>query len=100
MKKIKPDDSIDKKYFKYLTAEWHGIYGKKYFDSRTKNINGIPHVYPVGFNKSQVIIVCPYCHKLHYHGLCDGDYDRNRTAHCSDEAACKINSKGYYIEIG
>lgn len=90
--------SINDNYLKYIKVERHGPYGSKYYDSRLNVIDKVPHVYPAGFNSSQVIIICPYCHRLHYHGLCDGDYEGPRVAHCTDKEAQRINNKGYYIE--
>ena len=54
---------------------------------------GYWHVYPIGFNKSQVCVVCPSCGKVHLHGRGekpDGKYEGHRATHCS--------GNGYIIE--
>jgi len=57
--------------------------------------DGYWHVYPIGFNKSQVYVVCPHCGKIHLHGRGEGpdyEYEGHRARHCSDN-----DNNGYII---
>jgi hypothetical protein len=70
----------------------------EYEDGRTKIINGMPHVWPVGISYYNVYIVCPYCRNFHWHGLGNVNYEGHRVSHCSGETQSEIENKGYYIE--
>lgn len=48
------------------------------------------HIYPIAINKIQVVIVCPYCQHVHFHGKGDG----YRRPHC---ALVKDGWKDYYL---
>lgn len=63
-------------------------------DKRTKIIDGFHHVYPIAISRKQVIIVCPYCGEIHYHGLNNGEYAGPRVPHCIDHK----NLRDYHIE--
>lgn len=70
-----------------------------YFDSRTKIIDHVPHVFPVGISNTLVYICCPYCHEFHSHGLgADGNSYGHRIAHCACEGILMKNNEGYIIE--
>lgn len=47
-----------------------------------------------------VTVQCPYCPRSHFHGWGGpGDPGGHRAAHCTDDAARKINGRGYVISI-
>lgn len=85
---------INDEFKKFITKERKGkIF--EYTDTRTKIIDGVAHIYPVGMDQIQVYIVCPYCKRFHLHGACgDKEYSGCRVPHC-------LNSeirKNYYLE--
>jgi len=52
-------------------------------------------VYPIGFNESQVYIVCPHCGEIHLHGRGkkpDYQYEGHRASHCIEN-----QNNGYVI---
>ena len=56
---------------------------------------GYWQVYPIGFNESQVYIVCPHCGEIHLHGRGgkpDYQYEGHRASHCIDN-----QNNGYVI---
>jgi hypothetical protein len=65
-------------------------------DNRSfKDGDGYWQVYPIGFNESQVYIVCPYCGEVHGHGLGkkpDYRYEGHKTSHCAEH-----KNNGYVI---
>jgi hypothetical protein len=59
---------------------------------------GYWNVYPIGFNSSQVFVVCPHCGEIHLHGRGQGPefrYEGHRASQC---LAC--NNNGYIILRG
>lgn len=72
-----------KTYFDTLSSK--SATSQKYYDSRTKYINGIYHVYPVAITDHQVFICCPLCHQFHSHGLAGGNYEGYRVKHCNSQ---------------
>lgn len=83
--------NINKELEKYIVKEKKN----QYMDTRTRIIDEMPHVYPVGINNIHVAIVCPYCKTFHIHGVGnDKHYQGHRLSHCLS----RNNSKGYVIE--
>lgn len=87
------DIEIDKKYINCLTRERKGR-NFFYSDTRTKLINGTPHVYPIGTSGIEVYICCPYCGQFHIHGINNGNYKGGRVPHCVQS----FSDKQYVIE--
>ena len=59
------------------------------------NGDGYWQVYPIGFNESQVYIVCPHCGEIHLHGRGEKpnyQYEGHRTSHCIEH-----KNNGYII---
>jgi len=59
------------------------------------NNDGYWQVFPIGFNESQVYIVCPHCGEVHLHGRGkkpDYHYEGHRAPHCVDN-----KNNGYVI---
>jgi len=57
--------------------------------------DGYWRVYPIGFNESQVYIVCPHCGEIHMHGRGrkpEYQYEGHRARHCVDH-----ENNGYII---
>lgn len=84
----------------YLRTERKGR-KQQVFDSRSYcDLQGIPHVRPIGMNGlGSQIIVCPYCWTLHLHGMADG----HRTRHCSTDDLERahgeiLDNVGYIID--
>lgn len=82
------------KYFEVdqVTASGRGM-NCKYEDARTEVIDGMHHVSPIGVSNMTVYIICPHCGQIHWHGICNGEYQGHRQAHCID-----IKSSGYIIK--
>ena len=53
------------------------------------------HVYPIALTDNQVMIICPYCGQIHYHGNNNGHYEGHRVSHCSIN---RHDNHGYIIE--
>ena len=92
IKNVNPGENC---YFVFLESRGNG--SAMFVDDRTYlDEDGIPHVRPVGTNKTdRQAIVCPYCYGIHYHELQPG----------LTEAGCGANGlksvfadKGYYID--
>ena len=56
----------------------------KVIDLMSKKVNGEWKVSPVLLTKKNIYVVCPYCGKIHVHGLCGGSYAGIRTADCGN----------------
>jgi hypothetical protein len=85
------DAVINKGFEKFLIKERKGK-GFLYTDTRTKIIDGIPHVNLIGIDQNQVYVVCPYCGGFHQHNT--DSYVGGMNSHCLDFQ----NKSGYYIE--
>lgn len=84
---------INEEFKKFITKERKGkIF--KYTDTRTKIIDGVSHIFPIGVDQNQVYIICPYCKEFHQHGTADGDYEGSLVPHCVDSN----KRENYYIE--
>lgn len=81
-----------KRYFETLSSKKKGQY-REYFDSRTKCIDGIYHIYPVAIDDTQIYVCCPFCKRFHVHGYAGGDYENYLLSHCKD-----IKQEPYYVE--
>lgn len=87
------DAIINNKFKKFLIKERKGkIF--LYKDTRTKVIDGVPHIKPIGVDQNQIYIVCPYCGEFHQHGTADGEYAGSLVPHCVDSR----NRENYYLE--
>lgn len=77
---------IGKEFEQYITKE-----GKEYTDNRTTLIDNVPHLYPAWIGEHSLRVVCPYCKKLHTHGLCDDkQYQGHRVSDC-------LNGSSVYV---
>lgn len=85
---------INDEFKKFITKERKGkIF--EYTDTRTKIIDGVPHIYPTEVDQIHVYIVCPFCKSFHMHGSCDDtNYSGGRVSHCLDSE----DRRNYYIE--
>jgi len=53
----------------------------------------LPRVLPVSQDDKSCFIVCPYCRKIHVHGIGVG----HRIAHCGDDVPSELRTLGYVI---
>lgn len=81
-----------KRFFETLSSERNGVH-RNYYDSRTKLIDGIYHIYPVAIDETQVYVCCPLCKQFHVHGYANGDYEGYLISHCKDK-----ETEPYYVE--
>lgn len=90
----KADVIIDEISKQFIKSERKGKVFQ-YKDTRTKIIDGVPHICPVGVDQIHVYIICPYCGSFHQHGSSGGEkYEGGRVSHCMGPG----NVKNYYIE--
>ena len=55
----------------------------------------IYRIKPLAFTPNQVIIVCPYCGEVHFHGSNVGGF---RIPHCAD-LGMNLNTEQYYLDF-
>lgn len=92
IKNVNPGENC---YFVFLESRGNG--SAMFVDDRTYlDEDGIPHVRPVGTNKTdRQAIVCPYCYGIHYHDLQTG----LTAAGCGANGLKSVFAdKGYYID--
>lgn len=56
----------------------------KVIDPMSEQVNGEWMINPVALTENNVFVVCPYCGKIHVHGLCGGSYAGIRTVDCGN----------------
>jgi hypothetical protein len=97
LKDLIKETTPEQRFIETVTSEGRGR-KRKYYDSRTKLIGERYYVYPIALTDVHVFIICPYCHKIHFHGNPGGNYAGHRVSHCIDGninngyVICKLDS--------
>lgn len=63
-------------------------------DPMNRQVNDQWVVYPIALTKVHVYVVCPFCGRVHKHGVVGDNYSGNRVAHCKE-----INGQYYIAQI-
>ncbi|SET38645.1 hypothetical protein SAMN05660297_02259 [Natronincola peptidivorans] len=88
VKKITKDPNLET-----IVTEKRGWKRYEHSDYRTKLIDGIYQVYPVGYYSDvSVIICCPHCKQFHLHA----NHDGLRMSHCNGHRY-GLPERSYYI---